>query len=411
MPKTLFLQKPKHATLEPLRRFLAWWAGELANWVPARLRSWWAETGNIVLVTIENDKIALTRPAADKFEPLSQVDLAGISAAPLRPIAAIQQLRSKVGSNARFLLGLSSAQVLRRSVVLPLAAEENLRQTLGFELDRYSPFKQGQAYFDYLVTERDPDKKQLSVEIAVASRTEVDGAVKKLALIGLTASGAVIAEDLLVRGSDYRNLLPHAARESSKPKARLWWRTGFASVAFLLLLTVLAVPLWQKRTTAIGLLEPLAKAKQAAQETDAKRNLLNQRIEEYNLLPARKWNGYSVVRILDELAKLLPDDTFVIQFEFDGKSAQIQGESSSSSSLIQTLEASPLFKDVGFNAQLTKIQGTAFDRFHIAAALETPEKGLIHPADGKNAATETAGATKDSAPRPEPATTPALKKP
>lgn len=411
MPKTILLQKPKHAALEPLRRFLAWWMGELANWVPARLRSWWTETGNIVLVTIEDDKVTLARPAAGKFERLSQVDLAGANAAPLKPIAAIQQLRGKTGSSARFLLGLSSAQVLRRPVVLPLAAEENLRQTLGFELDRYSPFKQGQAYFDYLVTARDPEKKQLTAEIAVASRNEVDGAVKKLASIGLTASGAVVAEDLLARRSDYRNLLPHAARGSSKPEARLWWRIGFASVAFLLLVAVLAIPLWQKRATAIGLLEPLVAAKQAAQETDAKRDLLNQLVDEYNLLPDRKWNGYSVVRVLDELARLLPDDTFVIQFEFDGKSAQIQGESSSSSSLVETLEASQLLKDVGFKAQLTKIQGTAFDRFHIAAALETPEKSLARPADGKSSATEKVGATKDGVPPPEPATAPALKKP
>ncbi len=408
MPKKTFLSR---TTWEPLRRFLAWWMRELANWVPARLRSWWEETGNIVLVTMEDDKVTFARPAAGQFQQIYQVDLASSSATALKPITAMQQLRGKTDSNARFLLCLSSTQVLRRSIVLPLAVEENLRQTLSFELDRYSPFKQGQAYFDYLVMARDLENKQLTAEIAVASRNDVDSAVQKLASIGLAISGAVVAEDLLSLRSGYRNLLPHAAREGGKPRTRVWWRIGFASVAFLLLVAVLAIPLWQKRATAIALLEPLAAAKQAAQETDAKRNLLNQLVDEHNLFPDRKWNSYSVVRVLDELAKLLPDDTFVIQFEFDGKSVQVQGESSSSSSLVETLEASQLLKDVGFKAQLIKIQGTAFDRFHVAAVLETPEKGLARPSDGKSPTTEKIGATTEGVPQPEPAAAAPLRRP
>ena len=122
MPKKTFLSR---TTWEPLRRFLAWWMRELANWVPARLRSWWEETGNIVLVTMEDDKVTFARPAAGQFQQIYQVDLASSSATALKPITAMQQLRGKTDSNARFLLCLSSTQVLRRSIVLPLAVEEN----------------------------------------------------------------------------------------------------------------------------------------------------------------------------------------------------------------------------------------------------------------------------------------------
>jgi hypothetical protein len=44
--------------------------------------------------------------------------------------------------------------------------------------------------------------------------------------------------------------------------------------------------------------------------------------------------------------------------------------------LIETLEASPIFKDVSFKSQLIKIQGTGTDRFHISASLEANEKAL-----------------------------------
>ena len=72
-----------------------------------------------------------------------------------------------------------------------------------------------------------------------------------------------------------------------------------------------------------------------------------------------------------------PDTTFVIQLDFDGKTVQIQGETAASSELIELLDASPLFKDVGFKAQLTKIQGTTYDRFHITANLEATEKAAL----------------------------------
>ena len=65
---------------------------------------------------------------------------------------------------------------------------------------------------------------------------------------------------------------------------------------------------------------------------------------------------------------------------FDGKTVQIQGDTASSTSLVETLEASPLFKDVGFKSQLTKLQGTPYDRFHISATLEAAPKPAPPPA-------------------------------
>jgi general secretion pathway protein L len=139
----------------------------------------------------------------------------------------------------------------------------------------------------------------------------------------------------------------------------------------LLLASLLLVPVWQKRTTAISLLGPLAEAKASALETNQLRDRLDKLVADHNFLPDKKWASYSPLLILDELSKLLPDDTFVMAFEFDGKIVQIQGESGIASKLVEILDASPMFKDVGFKAQLNKIQGTTSDRFHISAALDT----------------------------------------
>lgn len=45
-------------------------------------------------------------------------------------------------------VALSNAQVLCKQIGLPLAASQNLRQVLAFELGRQTPFTHEQAYFD-----------------------------------------------------------------------------------------------------------------------------------------------------------------------------------------------------------------------------------------------------------------------
>jgi hypothetical protein len=83
--------------------------------------------------------------------------------------------------------------------------------------------------------------------------------------------------------------------------------------------------------------------------------------------------------MIEELTKLLPDDTFVMQFDFDGKTVQIIGETASSTGLVETIERSSLFKDVAFKSPLTKIQGSAFDRFHLGANIEASAPAIPAP--------------------------------
>ena len=354
-------------------RFLRWWAGELASFVPARLRLWWHEAGRLVLVAMDNERARFLQPMGNRLEEIDAIEL-GRGDTTISAMRVGQKLRRMLGGDVQLMLQLEPEQVLRRSLALPQAVEENLRQTLAFELDRLTPFRPEQAHFDYRVGARHADRKQIVVELAVAPRALVDKLVQKAQAAGLPIAGTVLADDVLRHGRDCWNLLPAGIRQTGRTAARLYWRAGMAALALVLLLALLAIPLLQKRAAANSLLEPLEQAKRAARETDGLRDRLAKLVEEHNTLPERKWNGHSALRALEELSKRLPDDTFVLQLDYDGKSVQIQGESASSASLIETLDASPLFKEVGFKAQLTKIQGTAADRFHIAANLELTEK-------------------------------------
>lgn len=373
---------PRGPTYRKLRTALATiaprWGHELSLLIPERLRLWWQEAGQLIAVSLADDSrtVHLLRPTGKRFEEIGAIDLAdpgaGANAARL-----VQDLKRQSGNNVRLMLCLAPAKVLQRTLSLPLAVEENLWQTVSFELDRFTPFKADQAQFDFRLRERRAGSNQLVLDLLVAQRTVVEAALADIDALRLPIAGVTTVDDVVAYGSDCRNLMPASRRRANLSSSRTRWRLTAVSVAALLSLMVLVVPLWQKRASAIDLLEPMYEAKHAADQTDVLRGRLDKLVETHNLLPDKKWSGHSTFRVLEELSRRLPDNTFVIQLDFDGKTVQIQGETAASSDLVELLEASPLFKDVGFKAQLTKIQGTTYDRFHITANLEATEKAAL----------------------------------
>lgn len=358
-----------------LVRFLRWWGGELAALVPERVRVWWCRGGQAVMLNFEGERAEFARWVAGQRESVFAVDLD--RAAPASQGGElVQQLAREVGAGFRLMLSLPPSLTLRRKLTLPVATEENLAQTLAFELDRYTPFKPDEVHFDFRICSRDASRQTIEVDLAVVRRADVDRLTGDVSSWGLPIRG--LAFDGEVLGGNPANGVGMA--EPGPHRRGTLWRIALAVLAVLLLAALLAIPVWQKRTAAIALLAPLAEARQAARETDALRDRLNRLVGEHNALPDRKWASPSLLQILEELTLRLKDDTFVLNFSFDGKAVVLQGESASAAELVEVLEASPLFINVVFKSPLTKLQGGTHDRFHIGLEI-SPEGMLKPPAD------------------------------
>jgi general secretion pathway protein L len=388
-----------------VQAFLDWWLRELAAVVPAGIRRWWRGTSGIVLLSLQGTRAIFSRPSENGAEEIFATDI-GESGLAMPATAVRQRLTNAFGQGYQLFVSIPSDQVLQRIVSLPSAVAENLRQTLGFELDRYTPFRPDQAYFDYrlddqVVGDKAGDAASLKIELAVVPRRVVDHTVAKLAGYGLNVSGVVPEEDFKAPSKHFRNLLPITSM-AREPSVRMKQRLAFFAISAILLLVVLAIPIWQKHAAVIELQAPLAQAKAAAQETDALRDRLNKLVEEHDFLPNKKWDTPSATKMLEELTKLLADDTFVMQLDFDGKTVQVLGETGSASGMVETIEASPLFKDVAFKSPLTKIQGSPYDRFQIGATLEGMGKPAT-PAPSENAKTAVTTAPANPGPPAMPA--------
>lgn len=276
-------------------------------------------------------------------------------------------------------LTLPSGSVLQRVLTLPMATEENLRQVLEFQLEQLTPFANGQIYFGCSVLERDFERGQLKAAFVAAPRDVIDSAIKLLAERG-TQVHAVFAEELLSKGQ-LINLLPHRLTNLPSPLkqgANPW----LLMLVGGLLLAALAMPLLIKREAVIQLLPWVDKGKVAAEAVDVMRRELEGRIGQHNFVLERRQATPPVIQVLEELTRVLPDDTWVQTIDLKGKELQIQGETASSVRLIGLFEQSPLFKDASFRSPLTKGQSSGSERYQMSLQIRPtsfPESAASAP--------------------------------
>ena len=343
-------------------RFLRWWLGELTSMAPAWMRSTSLKAESFALVPLEQVSSQFARPDAG-----DQRDLA---------------------------LTLPPSRVLRKTLTLPLATEENLRQVLEFQMEQHTPFPATKVYFGYQVMARDFENGQLTVEFAATPREGIDAAIKTLSNVALPVR-AVFATDMLAAGN-LVNLLP-----AGLGKAPSAWRHGanpwLAVLVALLALAAVAMPVVIKREAVVQLLPWVEKGKKAAETVDTVRRELVARVDKHNYLLEKRQSAPTVIQALEELTRVLPDDTWVQTLDIKGKELQIQGETASSVRLIGLFEQSSMFREASFRSPLTKGQSSGTERYQLALQIRPSARVAPVATPDASAAASPASATEPAA--------------
>ena len=355
--------RPTPLWKQKLAGFWRWWTGELAALLPERI----ARGSRVPVLVLEGGEVVLVEPKS-AAGPAARVALASLDPAQAR--AAVRALLDRAGeSRGRARLRLARDEALVRRVSMPAATEENLAQVVGFEMDRLTPFRAEDVYFDQQVVSRDPAAGQIGVQLAVARRELVDARVARLRELGVSVQG-VSARDEGGHGAAGLDLLPSGQRgERESPNERLI-RLSLAVAVVLLLFAALFLPAWQKRESIIEMHPSIAKAKQEAEATDALARTLERQVADYNFVQARR-HAPPALAYLEDVSRLLPDNTWVQQFDLRtaGKSREVQitGETTSSSKLIEILEQSTLLQNATPKGSVTRGSQPGTERFMIAA--------------------------------------------
>lgn len=360
------------ARLAPARlkaqRFWRWWTGELLALVPERFTAF-AGAGRVPLVELEEGALVVLEPSTGEVAAEGRIEISGLE--PGQAAARVRSALERLGeARGRVRLALAPGAALVRRVTMPAATEENLASVLGFEMDRLTPFRADEVYFDHRVVSRDAAAGTLTVLLAVARREVVEAQIARARELGLAVHGVAVLDTGAGAGSAL-DVLPRGERgESERPRDRLA-RRALVAAAALLFIVALLLPAFAKRAEVHAIKPALDKAHSEALATDALIKELERLVADHNFLLQRRHATYPVLAYIEEVSRLLPDNTWIQQFEFKqvGKVREIlvSGETVSSSRLIEIIEQSRLLQNASPRGAVTRGTQPGTERFVIAA--------------------------------------------
>jgi general secretion pathway protein L len=380
----------------PLPRFFAWWGRELVSLLPARWREQLAERTDAMLLEAQASDLVIWRQSGERTREIGRISLA-------EPVdvqkTSFARLRNQLDDpDLRRFYCIAPERTLRRNINLPAAAENNLRQVLAFEMDRQTPFKADQVYFDYRVNVVPGPERNLAIELTVVPRAQLDNELVKIAGIDTSLDGVDCWQNGTGSQRAGLNLLP-LDRRIKRKNIGLRMNLALAGAAIVLLVTVMSQSLANRQSALDAMTAEVAKAQTDAKQVSQLRKTMQDTIDSANFLSRKKHESPLMVDLLNDLTVRLPDDTYLERLNVDEKNKiELQGLSEDASKLIGLLNKSELLTNPSVQGTIQPDPRTKKDRFNItlefrkvaaadaaAKANENRDRAAHKPGGGKNA--------------------------
>jgi len=329
--------------------FIVWWFEQLYSLLPRGKKHNTLFQGNDALLIVDKDGYELQRPDGS----ISQYSaLNGL----------IQSLQSRqTGSRKKrlksILVVLKEKQYLYRALSNSYLPDYRIAQLAAFDISSHTPFKQHEVMLI-------PDSQH--------GRGKGYYIVKKSILIPLFESlhnSGLSCERIsfwekpflfnLPSRSDISSKLPHTGKKS------LVFLTVFAVFAML----ILTIGHFHWRYSVA-----IEKLDASIASLDIEVSALRQKLAKQDKLETRlanvlklKRNAPSKVEIWEELARVMPDSTWLAALTIKDEKVMASGYSKSAASLIEIVSSSPLFEKVGFDGPVVSIAGKDIQRFTMRA--------------------------------------------
>lgn len=338
-----------------VRDFFSWWFGQLADLLPQRLRRSAPTDEDATVVTpirsgghlVEAVAVSLRRNGRESL--LGQFALAGSGLAEL-PVSPGKPAVLRVGE----------ADVLGKTVTLPLAAEREIDQVLQFEMDRETPFKVDELYWNHRIETIDRPNGRLAVRLVLAPKANLDPLLDALAHVGLSPVRAEIAD-----GPDTGSWLPLGGNGHSAPSGASRLILPLAVCCGLLALAALATPFVRQTTAMAALDHSLDMARAAAGEADNLRREITRLSGSADLVEKEREKVGQPLAVLAAATRVLPDDTYLTEMQLQQRKLTMSGRSAAAARLISAVAADNEFHNPAFAAPVTRIEALHQEIFTI----------------------------------------------
>jgi general secretion pathway protein L len=351
--------------------FLAWWGRSLAAWLPPHVRQLLGMDRGRLLIQVEGDALLMRLQRGDQIIDLGSLptltDLVATDAAPGRDLLA-PVLGPRLADLPRWLV-LPAASSLRRRLPLPAAAADRLRDVVGFEIERQTPFAADAVAFDARVVGRREGDGPIDAELIAVPRAAL---APQLAALGPLAPQLAGIDVAATDGTPLQvNLLDPAQRRHARDPWT-WWNLLLA-VATVVALSLALYQLLLNRRYAVEVVEAKVAEKSApAKAAAAQYQELTALIEGQKFLQRKRSQTPTAVEIMDELSRRMPDGTYLEKLAIEENRLTLIGLSNEAPALIGRLQDSPLWRNPALAGALQTDPSQHKDRFTLTAEIGPP---------------------------------------
>jgi general secretion pathway protein L len=258
-------------------------------------------------------------------------------------------------------LRLPRDSILRREVVLPLAAARNVEAVIGFELDRFTPFSADEIFWSIGPVKPDRVHGRLSMQLCFVLRTQVEALLQALRRSGLNPSfveteGGPAGAGRIDLASEHR-------------PARRWAQTWLAALCGVLGVACLASPFLRQQIALDTVSQEIAAVAPAAQTAQRLRRQIEIAASGQAAIAAARRNG-DALQVLASLTDALPDGTALNDLLLKSGDLTFDGRSTNAAALIGRLSALPGLKNPSFTAPVTRTADGNADEFSMHATVQ-----------------------------------------
>ncbi|HEY8015884.1 MAG TPA: PilN domain-containing protein [Dongiaceae bacterium] len=356
-------------------RFFGWWFGELRACIPPVLRRLVAGRRRRLYLLLRDEVTDLYEESGGKPRVFGSIE----QDAPDAPTRVLLQRLQDKGPWAEILAVIPAERALRRRLQLPLPVAENLRESIGFDIDRLTPFRAEEVVYQARIAGIDRQRAQVTCELTVVPRATVDAALKRANLLGIRPDRVAVEPD------EEGTAAPGGAAPSpiylpvvlgGRIDRWLPWRLPAALAGLIVLLALAGLYLHFDRSDAVlaAYAAETAKYRKAA-DAAAKLREQVQTLARTRAAAATQREALPlVVDVLAELTARLPDDTWLTDLRLSDVHMQLGGYASSAATLVPIIENSPMFEGARLSGPVLPDSSMQRERFSIEADL-TPKAG------------------------------------
>jgi general secretion pathway protein L len=351
-------ERPGARLLPDLGNFWRRWWWSLLAWLPNGWRVFLGGAQERLLLAREGENLRVQR--------LHDGQLRDVGLVPL--LAGQTRLdRLLVGRAAllpRWWL-LDAGEGLRRRLRLPTAAVPQLRQVVGFEIDRQTPFAVEDVHFDVQVR-RSAGDGQVEVELAVVPRRTIAALKDAAHGTDLGLAGIDLAD---AHGQPLGfNLLPAAERRWRTD--RLWrWNLLLAAVAIIAILAAGGRILGNRQAVVDAMQAEGDRQLAQASRVATQRSRLVALVEGARFLEQTRAARPATVEVWDEVTRRLPDGTWLEKFSIESDQLLLTGLSDDAPALVARMEGARLWRKPALAGALQADPETGRNRFSLTAQL------------------------------------------